>query len=59
MAAPAGSMERTFLERSAKMAGAKEALGRAAAGLVAELVADFSKTFALPEFVAEQSKSVV
>ncbi len=36
MAAPAGSMERTFLERSAKMAGAKEALGRAAAGLVAE-----------------------
>jgi len=36
MAAPAGSMERTFLERSAKMAGAKEALGRTAAGLVAE-----------------------
>jgi DeoR/GlpR family transcriptional regulator of sugar metabolism len=36
MAAPAGSMERTFLERSAKMAGAKEALGRAAAGLVDE-----------------------
>ena len=36
MAAPAGSMERTFLERSAKMATAKEALGRAAAGLVAE-----------------------
>ena len=36
MAAPAGSMERTFVERSAKMAGAKEALGRAASGLVAE-----------------------
>ena len=36
MPAPAGSMERTFVERSAKMAAAKEALGRAAAGLVAE-----------------------
>lgn len=36
MVAPAGSMERTFLERSAKMAGAKEALGRAAAGIIAE-----------------------
>jgi DeoR/GlpR family transcriptional regulator of sugar metabolism len=36
MAAPAGSMERTFLERSAKMAGAKEALGRTAAGLITE-----------------------
>jgi DeoR/GlpR family transcriptional regulator of sugar metabolism len=36
MAAPAGSMERTFVERSVKNANAKEALGRAAAGLVAE-----------------------
>lgn len=36
MVAPAGSMERTFLERSAKMAGAKEALGRTAAGIIAE-----------------------
>jgi len=36
MSAPAGSMEKTFLERSAKMAGAKEALGRTAAGLIAE-----------------------
>jgi DeoR family fructose operon transcriptional repressor len=36
MPAPAGSMERTFVERSAKNANAKEALGRAAAALVAE-----------------------
>lgn len=36
MLAPAGSMERTFVERSAKMAVAKEALGRAAAALVIE-----------------------
>src|SRR5258708_32736508 len=34
MVAPPGSIERTFLERSAKMSGAKDALGRAAAGLV-------------------------
>ena len=34
MVAPSGSMERTFLERSANMSGAKDALGRAAAGLV-------------------------
>jgi DeoR/GlpR family transcriptional regulator of sugar metabolism len=34
MVAPPGSMERTFLERSAKMSGAKDALGRAAASLV-------------------------
>lgn len=36
MVAPSGSMERTFLERSAKMSAAKEALGRAAASLVHE-----------------------
>jgi DeoR/GlpR family transcriptional regulator of sugar metabolism len=36
MVAPSGSMERTFLERSEKMAAAKDALGRAAAGLVGE-----------------------
>jgi DeoR/GlpR family transcriptional regulator of sugar metabolism len=36
MVAPAGSMERTFLERSEKMAVAKDALGRAAAALVRE-----------------------
>jgi DeoR/GlpR family transcriptional regulator of sugar metabolism len=34
MAAPSGSVERSFLERSAKMAGAKDAIGREAAGLV-------------------------
>lgn len=34
MAAPSGSMEKSFLERSAKMAGAKDAIGRAAARLV-------------------------
>lgn len=34
MVAPSGSMERTFLERSEKMSGAKDALGRAAAALV-------------------------
>lgn len=34
MVAPSGSMERSFLERSANMSGAKDALGRAAAGLV-------------------------
>ena len=34
MVAPSGSMEKTFLERSANMAGAKDALGRAAARLV-------------------------
>ena len=34
MAAPSGSVERTFLERSKKMASAKEAIGREAAGLV-------------------------
>jgi DeoR family fructose operon transcriptional repressor len=36
MVAPSGSMERTFLERSEKMAAAKDALGRVAAGLVCE-----------------------
>jgi DeoR/GlpR family transcriptional regulator of sugar metabolism len=36
MVAPSGSMERTFVERSEKMATAKDALGRAAAGLVRE-----------------------
>jgi DeoR family fructose operon transcriptional repressor len=34
MAAPSGSMEKSFLERSAKMAAAKDAIGRAAARLV-------------------------
>jgi DeoR/GlpR family transcriptional regulator of sugar metabolism len=34
MAAPGGSMERSFLERSQKMSAAKNALGRAAASLV-------------------------
>ena len=34
MAAPSGSVERTFLERSEKMAGAKEVIGREAARLV-------------------------
>lgn len=34
MVAPSGSMERTFLERSEKMASAKDAVGRAAAALV-------------------------
>jgi DeoR/GlpR family transcriptional regulator of sugar metabolism len=34
MAAPGGSMERTFLERSHKMSAAKNALGRVAASLV-------------------------
>jgi DeoR/GlpR family transcriptional regulator of sugar metabolism len=36
MVAPSGSMERTFVERSEKMATAKDALGRVAAGLVRE-----------------------
>lgn len=36
MVAPSGSMERTFLERSEEMSAAKDALGRAAAGLVRE-----------------------
>jgi DeoR family fructose operon transcriptional repressor len=36
MVAPSGSMERTFLERSAEMSAAKDALGRTAAGLVRE-----------------------
>jgi DeoR/GlpR family transcriptional regulator of sugar metabolism len=36
MVAPSGSMERTFLERSEKMASAKDALGRTAAALVRE-----------------------
>ena len=34
MAAPSGSFERSFIERSEKMAGAKEAIGREAASLV-------------------------
>jgi DeoR/GlpR family transcriptional regulator of sugar metabolism len=34
MAIPSGSMERSFLERSAKMSGAKDAIGREAAALV-------------------------
>ncbi len=34
MVAPSGSMERSFLERSAKMASAKDAIGREAARLV-------------------------
>jgi DeoR/GlpR family transcriptional regulator of sugar metabolism len=36
MVVPAGSMERTFVERSEKAAGAKDAIGRAAASLVQE-----------------------
>jgi DeoR/GlpR family transcriptional regulator of sugar metabolism len=36
MVAPPGSTERTFVERSVKMAEAKDALGRAAASLVQE-----------------------
>ena len=36
MVAPAGSMERTFLERSEAMSAAKDALGRTAAALVRE-----------------------
>jgi DeoR family fructose operon transcriptional repressor len=36
MAAPSGSVERSFLERSARMASAKEAIGREAARLVQE-----------------------
>jgi DeoR family fructose operon transcriptional repressor len=36
MVAPSGSMERTYLERSAKMSAAKDALGRRAARLVRE-----------------------
>ena len=42
MVAPSGSMERTFLERSEKMSGAKDALGRAAAALVQEVKAVLS-----------------
>jgi DeoR family transcriptional regulator, aga operon transcriptional repressor len=34
MAAPSGSVERSFLDRSARMAGAKDAIGREAAQLV-------------------------
>jgi len=34
MVAPSGSMERSFLDRSARMAGAKDAIGREAAKLV-------------------------
>jgi DeoR/GlpR family transcriptional regulator of sugar metabolism len=36
MVAPSGSIERTFLERSEKMAAAKDALGRTAAALVCD-----------------------
>jgi DeoR family transcriptional regulator, aga operon transcriptional repressor len=36
MVAPSGSMEKTFLQRSERMAEAKDALGRAAAALVGE-----------------------
>jgi DeoR/GlpR family transcriptional regulator of sugar metabolism len=36
MVAPAGSMERSFLERSEEMSAAKDALGRTAAALVRE-----------------------
>jgi DeoR/GlpR family transcriptional regulator of sugar metabolism len=36
MVAPSGSMEKSFLERSARMAGAKDSIGREAARLVAE-----------------------
>ena len=36
MVAPAGSMEKSFLDRSAKMASAKDAIGRAASRLVAD-----------------------
>lgn len=34
MTVPSGSMEKSFIERSAKMAAAKDAIGREAAGLV-------------------------
>ncbi len=34
MVAPSGSLERSFLDRSARMAGAKDAIGREAANLV-------------------------
>lgn len=36
MVVPSGSMEKSFLERSARMAGAKDAIGREAARLVQE-----------------------
>jgi DeoR family fructose operon transcriptional repressor len=36
MVAPQGSLEKTFVERSARMSGAKDAIGRAAAALVHE-----------------------
>jgi DeoR family fructose operon transcriptional repressor len=36
MAAPSSSLEKSFLDRAQKMAGAKDAIGRAAAGLVQE-----------------------
>jgi len=36
MVAPSGSLEKSFVERSAKMAGAKDAIGREAAKLVSD-----------------------
>ena len=36
MVAPSGSLEKSFVERSAKMASAKDSIGREAAGLVAD-----------------------
>lgn len=63
MVAPPGSTERTFVERSAKMAEAKDALGRAAASLVQEgetVVLDSGTTTRyLARHLASQQKLVV
>ena len=63
MVAPPGSIERTFLERSAKMSGAKDALGRAAASLVQEgetVVLDSGTTTrCISRYLASQRNLVV
>src|ERR1700682_1049152 len=63
MVAPSGSIERTFLERSAKMSGAKDALGRAAASLVQEgetVVLDSGTTTrCISRYLASQRNLVV
>ena len=64
MAAPSGSMEKSFLERSAKMAAAKDAIGRQAARLVQDgetVVLDSGTTtrFIARYLVAKRNLTVV
>ena len=63
MAAPPGSTEKSFIERSAKMSDAKDAIGRAAASLVQEgetvILDSGSTTRCIARYLAAQRNLVV